>query len=432
VTTGASVRWMDSMNSKYTLNISKSIAPNMQNGLHSIKAIFFNKKNPKLRGHGISLNIDQKKARAVAIGEAIERYALDATKPTFFNISYKELRKRQLSCLDPESFQIFSKNQKCLQLKFASNLKRDTRLDWTWFENTFDKNAKILLPAVFNQYVQLRSPVYFSGSSSGTASGSGREMAKLNAMLELIERDAAMFYWRTKNTPPQITFDRSHPLLKESFKKIEIKQKELQFFYLKSDVSAITIMIVFRGSAKKKQPHFLVSSACHLDPVVAIQKAINELVLGLRLFRQLDGSLPKVDFESNFDETIWDFSDRAGYYSHRPNPASYGFLFRRGVKKLDISEIKNWDQGDIKSNLKFLSSSLKNEDCRVFYKDITPIGVKKMGYFVFRAFSPDLIPIESMHQFRPLGFKRLLLLGKKLKLKKSKKENLNPFPHPFT
>jgi ribosomal protein S12 methylthiotransferase accessory factor len=75
----------------------------------------------------------------------------------------------------------------------------------------------------------------------------------------------------------------------------------------------------------------------------------------------------------------------------------------------------------------------KKNGHRLYFKDATTREVRRAGLHVYRAFSPDILSLDSLHRYRPLGFPRYYTLADKLKLPRRprKYDDLNPFPHPF-
>lgn len=396
-----------------------------------LQTFFKNQGRSQQQGQGAGCSLDKRAAAFGAMGEALERYCFQFTQADFVDCSYQDLNKRNLSCLDPQSFKIFSEQQACILAKEAYNLNRRSKIDWTWAIEATNKGQKSLLPFQFFQFFKRKTPFYFGGSTSGNGCGQDPTGARLSALLEIIERDAVMYYWWSQNCPEQIDLSFENQRMASVFDKDDFEKINLHF--LKTDLNVYTFLASYQGRPSNRQPRLAVTAASHLDPSLAADKALRELRHSLNWFQYSYQEIPDVNYSMDFDKTIWLFYDRAIYYSFQPPSQSFSFLFPAKASTYKLKELHSYDQGEANKNLDFIIRDFKKNKLRLFFKDISTCEVRRAGLSVQRAFSPDLISIESMHKFRHLGYPRLYELGNKLNLKRKPKaySDLNLYPHPF-
>ena len=285
-------------------------------------------------------------------------------------------------------------------------------------------NAEKPKPGVLNLFGET--------TSSGCAAAMDAETAKLKAVLELIERDALLFYWRTQNTPKLIELSEVNQETVRLLKVMGPWRKKIKFFYLNTGFSAVTVQAVFMGRPSEGEPFFTSTCATRLEAVDAIEKAFLEL---LYVVTGLQGSGIKVKnyYGKNFDNSIWDFGDHAELYASHFSRKAYEFLLPPNPPKIRFSEIPQVKGGNSSDQLKVLVSDFRRSGLRLFLRSNTPKKIQKAGFWVYRAFSPDLLLIESVHRYRQLGAQRYYRLAAKLRLRRRprKPEELNVWPHPL-
>jgi hypothetical protein len=163
-----------------------------------------------------------------------------------------------------------------------------------------------------------------------------------------------------------------------------------------------------------------------------MEKALMELIyLSSGLIRRQP--FPQISYGTNFDNSIWEFGDRADMYCWNPKNDGYRFLFPKKPRIISWKDLQSIETGNSKKNLENLISDFKRACLRLYFKDNTPKPTGEAGFWVYRAFSPDLISIEAVHRYRHLGHDRYQKLANVLCLKKRQKESdeLNTWPHPL-
>lgn len=386
-----------------------------------------------IAGHGGSSSRSKQRSIMSALGEAVERYALSIASPHFQQKTYHQLCEMSLNAINPETITAFAPEQIASNPEAILNVQKTSTVDWSWFQDVLNDDRPILLPAMFNQPYKGQLPFYFSASTSGNGCGQDDESAQLSALLEFLERDAFAVYWWSKNRPRQI--DLSHP--SERLQKILEAFSEylpgVTFFWTETDFQVTTVFATYQGDPRFRSPRFLVSAGASLDPITAIEKSLTEIEQLVTMFRRRYNSYEMVEYERDFDSTIWDFLDHVHLYSYRDMHYAYEFLFPNQPETISWSDLKDFSQGHTRKNLEFLTAQFRQNKIRLYFSNLSDRTIKSAGLAVWRAFSPDLAVIDFWHKYRAVGFPRLYKLPKQMGWKNQPScfAELNPDPHPF-
>jgi ribosomal protein S12 methylthiotransferase accessory factor len=379
-------------------------------------------------GYGISFS--QVGAATSAVGEAVERLCIDAENMVDVNAnSYNNLKNSGQDVLDPESYTRYDSAQSAVVSGEVINLKKNIKAHWGIFEDCSTAN-RILIPVELARGKEFFLPTLGEKTSNGCAAHSDPFQAKINGALELIERDHVLFYWRTGNTPREIDQATLPDHIRQIMSKLGGLEKGIKFFYLKMELSPITIQAVFLGRSTK-EPHFLLAAATRLNPVDCVEKALLELLSILQGYRP--DQKVKATYGNCLENSVWDFQDRFSLYAHSANKEAYRFLISEKPKFMSFQELLNQEAGDPIKNFQAIVENLKSHKIRLYFRDATLPKFKSAGLFVYRAFSPDLIALDCLHRFRGLGHDRYYKMPSQLRLKKKplKARDLNPWPHPI-
>ncbi len=384
-------------------------------------------------GFGAALTVEG--AAKAATGETVERIGVFSSRPTILSKSYNQLQnRRKIDVLDPTSCQIFAPHQDIIKTKEVFNLSRKTETNWILFEDAIQKGHKILIPEDLcgARFMKGPGPVLLDRTSNGCAAHTEINHAKLKATLELIERDNIIFYWRTKNTPALIDLARPNDRIGNLLEIMGELKKKVRLFYLRSELAPITVQATFFGNPSQGQPRFASTGATRLDPIDAMEKALIELIYVVSGTITARGA--KAVYGKSLDNSIWDFADHGDFYAHYPAAEAYKFLVPRNPMKIHPSDIPSVETGDSTKNLEELTHDFRRHGLRLYYENTTPRYIRAAGFWVYRAFSPDLISIDAHHRFRMLGYPRYYKLPSLLGLKRRPKlpDQLNPWPHPIT
>ncbi|MER5636427.1 TOMM precursor leader peptide-binding protein [Kitasatospora sp. NPDC002227] len=228
-------------------------------------------------------------ARAGALCEAVERYSgsWQGDEPVV-RASYRELGG---SAVHPARIQLFDERQyrdrerwNAVHADSAAQQVPapfdETRvIDWTpvW---SLTARERRLLPS---------SMLYFSAAaqadglpwadSNGTAAGSSVEDAILQGFLELVERDAVALWWYNRTRQPAVDLDAfapTEPWLAALLAGYRSVDREVWVLDLTADLG-IPVMAALSRRTDKPAEDVLFGFGAHLDPAVALRRALTEL-----------------------------------------------------------------------------------------------------------------------------------------------------------
>ena len=373
-------------------------------------------------------------AAITATGEAIERACFYTERePEVRSTSYVELLDAGKLALDPHSFRMFAPDQKLIKNQEATSLTRYSKTNWRSLESATTSGEEILVPdeACGVRFLRGKINKIYNLTTNGIALHPEQNMAKLSAAFELIERDNVLFYWRTRNQPAQIDLSEPGERIGLLLKRLGGFKKRVKFFYLRSELRAVTVQAVFFGNRSHGEPAFVQAAATRLNVDDALEKALAELLF-LLSHRNFQERCP-VSYGNYFDNSIWDVKDRAKLYGFRRLPDAYKFLTSGSVRTIRPPEIPGTEMDDPGACLNTLIKNLKQHRLRLYFQDLTTPEVKSAGGWVYQAYSPDLIPLDFEHRFRPLGFWRYyeLPVTLKLKVRPRSSNDLSPWPQPY-
>ena len=263
-------------------------------------------------GKGASLE----QARASALGEALERFcAEDHPGVPRERGSLREIQKRYGDA-------VFAPNDvmRYSELQFAERdqwnakgsrfnrvpmpLDHDQEIDWTpiW---SISRQRRCFLPTQLLMMVGVRNcdvsaenadPWIAMGCSNGNAAGNTVEEAVLQGVLELVERDSVAIWWYNRLKRPGIDLSSSGDAwIARLIHDYNAIGRDVWALDLTTDLGITTVVALSRdreGDADR----ILMGLGCHLDPRIAVQRALAEMnqMLGIA-DAYLDGSADGLD-----------------------------------------------------------------------------------------------------------------------------------------
>jgi ribosomal protein S12 methylthiotransferase accessory factor len=221
-----------------------------------------------------------------AVCEAIERYS---------GIAWGDELRREASYseLAPEAVHVseivhFSDKQYLKREEFnAKNdsdyhevpqrLEDNTRISWSPVWSLTEQRIRYL-PTAYCYYGFFDPGLFFArGDSNGCAAGSTLEEAILHGFLELVERDAVALWWYNRLRRPRLdaeSFGLPRWIEVEKHYR-EVLGRELHALDLTSDLGIPVVAVVSRCLGRATEDVIL-GFAAHLDPAIALSKAMEE------------------------------------------------------------------------------------------------------------------------------------------------------------
>lgn len=368
---------------------------------------------PDMGGGGKGLTTIE--AMIGAVGEAIERYsAARYRKSDLYRTSYANL---QADAFDPRRLCLYDDAQYAdPQFPFA-RFDPQRAIDWTrgyWL----DSGEPTWLPAL-PTYIDFQADPaeYFCQvTSNGLAAGSSLADASLRAVFELVERDAFMLTWLCQRPGRRLTLDGSlETAAHEVVRQLKEQGADTELYLLDTGVSIPTVVCLGLGDGKR-WPGATVSLAAHLNPRIAIRKAILEQghVGPYIRHHMLHGEQPI----PNHPEDVHTLTDHALYYV--PPARLNAFDALRATRMLPTPLAALAEPADI--SLQACIERLAADGIRVAIADVTSPDVATGAFRVARALGTYMQPIDFGYKLRRLANPRIQTLLT---------NGLNPYPHPL-
>lgn len=380
-----------------------------------------------------------------AKGEALERYASCFCD---LNMIVKNTKQGDL----PKGNVLVDLEQTNLFLPWQYNKSgfpyvawnKELKTDWVPARSILE-NTSTYLPLSMCHFGNLESSNKLQdNTTNGVAAGSDDYSALLSALLELIERDAFMFYWRSFVKPLKLKFeDLPAEFLKYCDKLLGTSYSNfLSIFYLPTDFGVPVVMAVIQMDGSDSKPRVTIGACA--NPLIdqALYRALDECV-GIFYYQfsrhrqnRFDSFISDQNTANYFDDLLFTFDEHSDIYAF----TDMSLLFKKwlsGAETIDYSLIKglDWNRELLTSEAQMmkLTSLLKDHGFHVYGIDLTTRDVKAQGLSVWRVVVPGLLQIEATHKYRFLGGNRVLSLGKKIGLTNRllSPDDLNQFPHPF-
>jgi len=371
--------------------------------------------------------MDLRRARDLALGEALERYS-SLTWPA---PGARQARREDLpgASLDPRELVLFADHQYDT-LPFA-RYTEDSVLEWVTARSLVNGEPVWVprLAAHLGHEVSHHSGYLFPATSNGFAAGATLADAVCGGLLEVVERDAFLIAWAHRLATPRLDArtvpDATAAQVATLYHRRGV---EIEVHLLPTD-SAATAAIALGWS--EELPAVVVGLGAALDPVLAARKAVMEVAqvrpaLHLRLQRE-----PGRDRLARLvadPSTVTELDDHDLLYAD-PETARTGLSFWREGDLLpwpnDLAPAASTDLAGLVDSLAAVSPD-------VLYVDVTTDDVARLGVRVARGIIAGFQPIHfGADQFR-LGHPRLRTMPHRLGLRHRPAElaELNLAPHP--
>lgn len=357
-----------------------------------------------------------------ACGESLERYCgflRDESRCLFG--SYREI-SRAHDAFHPREWPRFDESQ-YLHPKFG--LRRWTETcEIAWIEaRSLVTGRTRWLPADSIVHLPRPDTVFVDfPTSSGLACGSTFEMACLNGLLEIIERDAVMHTWWTRRRPDFIAWEEL--LHREEFHAYRSLRGHVSVLDCTTDLGVPVALAVFQGRNERRTPRLLVAAAAKTDETEAVRKSLAEL--SHLLIRAQAGFSARMRIEpcADADEVRGFFMALLQY--HRDES------FSRAAFLLESARRRSPRAGG-DGTLAEVVARVHGQGFEPWVIDRTTGDVDSLGFKVVRIVVPGLLPLNAFHLHRPWGVPRLFTLGQKLGThdRVLGLDDLNPANHPF-
>ena len=213
-------------------------------------------------------------------------------------------------------------------------------------------------------------------TSNGLAAGPSLDAAILGGLYELIERDAFLITWMNRLTGA------ASGLLRHGGIAARIRSHYARFgvealvFDITTDIG-VPVMMAMAVDRSGDGPAVVVGLGCHLNPAVALKKALME-VCQVRPSETIKfAKTPPAERLKVYGD-VKTLEDHAGFAAIPGNLHEFDFLLD-SPRSQRIESLPDASAGDDESRLGALRKMLRAADCRVAYVDLTTPDVAPYG-----------------------------------------------------
>ena len=376
-------------------------------------------------GGGVAPGPDR--ARAAAIGEALERYSGAFLPTTLRRTTAAELGP---TAAPPERFALFHRRQHALPGFPFVPFTRDLHLHFVEGWSLAD-GRPAWLPA---QLVYLRSPdppasaIGFP-TSNGLACGATLEEAVLAGLLELVERDAVMLAWNNRLSLPRLDWTEDEELL--ALDRRYFTGSGLSYSVLDGSVFlGIPAAIAVVHGPPAERTALAVGAGCAPTVAAAWLKALSE-AFGVRRWLRAHTLIdPERTIEDPFE--IASFDEHMLFYASHEHAKQAAFLDSspRTTATRDVGPLTATTPRRL---VEEVVGRLGRHDVTAYAVDVTAPDVRSLGLHVVRVVCTELCALDVSHGARYLGGRRLYHAAYEAGLasRPLQPTELNPLPHPF-
>jgi oxazoline/thiazoline synthase len=238
-----------------------------------------------LRAPCVGKGMTEAQARVSALGEAVERYSgIFRGDEVRIKASYRE---RSGEAIHPNACMNFSarqyrerdeSNQRESEHNWVPEPFEEVReIEWTPVWSLTEERTKYVATAyAYFGYPHSAGHDFSRADSNGNAAGSNLEEAILQGFLEVVERDAVALWWYNRAPRPRVDLAYfAEPYFSALAEFYRLLGRDL--FVL--DVSADFPIPVFAALSKNRKEggHWLLGFGAHLEPRLAIIRALTEM-----------------------------------------------------------------------------------------------------------------------------------------------------------
>lgn len=389
-----------------------------------------------------------------AVGEAVERYAMQFYYPTngeYKDASWKTLSEPKVDIFNIAGFddKLRTKPHPMFDLAYDENSKfrwitatelpsrRQVFAPLQWFSFSHIQNHVQRKPN--SDVQQPHEPLLSVPITTGVAAGQNLTDATYRGLLEVIERDAFIIYWLNQIPAHQIDI---LSFGEERFKRLhEVAKRyhlEIHLLYLQTDTPAHTVccMVVDRSGVG---PALILGSKTGLFLSDTVYGALSDTLAHRGQYRLLMNSPASKKWASEFDGNLQSIGHKERmYYWFAKDKLVHLEKFISGqiVHSTDLPTYNQYT-GKKDLDLETLLSWFKEKNYQVFYKELLDDNLKKLteGLSVAMVRVPKMQPLYLEESLLSIQGDRLRDVPKFLNAKYQNQDGQRKFftnvPHPF-
>jgi ribosomal protein S12 methylthiotransferase accessory factor len=387
------------------------------------------------RGHlvGVGKAETREVAKVRALAEAVERYC--ATQPNrrrSIRTSLAELGPRGL---DPSDCVLYSDRQ--YDTPGFSYARFSAQTTMTWIDGVIlPDNELVFVPTILVYLIRTwkeQKEYLCSPTSNGLAAGVTLDMAILNGLLEVVERDAFMVSWLTRRQCPRVGYWQQGGLpatIRNHYSHFGI---EVVVVHLTTDLP-IHVMMAIAIDRGRGGPAAVIGLGADLSPRIAVEKALLEVCQGRSGEAVRYREKPPQEQLRSFDD-VHDPMDHGALFSMAHMLGQLYFLFARGpFHEVHLEQLRDHSTGSVRGDLRHCIDALASLGSKVAYVEVTTPDIGPLGLRVVQTLVTGLQPIHFGYGKERLGGRRLFEVPMKLgySARPLTEDEINPCPHPLT
>lgn len=369
-------------------------------------------------GGGVSIDAEEAKIKAIA--EGLERYSTMTyhMRNMIFG-SYRYLISGGKKCVSPNIFKLYSD----LQYKDPAfpYMKPSDDIPLWWTKVTcLNNNEVVYYPS---EFIYLNFPNKFHCPlSTGAAIHKTYELAKINSILEVVERDAIMLVWKREMQIPQIDKSTINDIEINYFiKKFQEIGYCINIYDMTMEHGIPTVIITCKGSYGL--PALSVAAGISITLCKAIKKALNELVLAV------SWSVYAFKAIKNDSDVKWDsLEQHSVFYLNPENVGAINFLSNTPIYSLaQLSSMGKTYFSMEKPISSQIVNCLNKFGFTVYCTETTSKDVAQVGFHSCKSIIPQMLPLDVEEPFN--GVNRLYNIEKLVNWRCN--NTINSYPQPF-
>src|SRR5437899_196283 len=290
----------------------------------------------------------EKEAMLGAVGEALERYCSYQENPAaVFRATAAELGK---AAIPPPDFVLYSDRQYATPGFRYARPDDQSKIGWTRAVELPNGSEAFAPASLVYLYFNTEGPdgYFCPPTSNGLAAGPSLDGAILGGLYELIERDAFLLTWMNRLPAPRVNYSGIGGIAA----RIQSHYARFGIYALVFDITTdigVPVMMAMAVDRSGDGPAVVVGLGCHLNPAVALKKALME-VCQVRPSETIKFSKTPPAERLKTYRDVKTLEDHAGFAAIPGNLHEFGFLLD-SPRSRQIECLQNASANEAKADL---------------------------------------------------------------------------------